>query len=117
MTDTTFKEPEPRDSLVRGAFSDGHTRFTVRASSETAPDSFQVSANHNPADIVLIVSGLNSGHLHATWGGGWRTFNPDWKLWVEEAAFKIFYNGDLVTSTHRPGGPVPGSGKVRFCNG
>lgn len=77
MSATFHDQPEPRDSLVRGNFSDSTTRFTVLASSATAPDSFQVSANGNWADIVLIVSGINTGHLHSTWGDGWRTFNPD----------------------------------------
>ncbi|WP_157975098.1 hypothetical protein [Glycomyces dulcitolivorans] len=94
--------------LERGRFTDGHTDFTVRASSPVAPDSFQVSADGNAADIVLIVSGLNSGRLHATWGDGWRTFAPDWKVWVEDAAYKVFYNG--VGFDDR-------SGKVRFCEG
>jgi hypothetical protein len=73
-----------------------------------------VSADDNSADIVLIVSGLNSGNLHATWGHGWRTFAPDWKVWVRDSAFKVFYNGRNIT--HRPG-PDDASGTVRFCNG
>jgi hypothetical protein len=136
MVSTLHNQPEPRDSLVRGGFTDNHTDFTVRASSATAPDSFQVIANGNWADIVLIVSGLNSGQLHATWGDGWRVFNPEWKLWVEDAAFKVFYNADLaagqpdhagdrgrnadstgrhdaVRNDRRDGGLGP----VRFCNG
>ena len=112
MTDMLQQQPDPREPLVRGDFSDGHTNFTVRASNITAPDSFQVSANRNAADIVLIVSGLNSGRLHATWGDGWRSFAPDWKVWIEDAAFKVFYNGDLVND-RRDGG----LGSVRFCNG
>jgi hypothetical protein len=75
-----------------------------------APDSFQVSATQNPADLVLIVSGINSGHLHATWGQGWRTLAPDWKMWVEEAAFKVFYSGHCIDNRN-------GGGAVRFCSG
>jgi hypothetical protein len=105
--------PAP-DPLERGKFSDGHTDFTVCASSADAPDSFQVSANGNRADIVLIVSGLTSGQLHATWGQGWRAFNPEWKVWIEDVAFQIFYNGRHIVN--RPGkGGIPG--EVRFCNG
>lgn len=111
MTDTLQDTPEVPDALVRGRFSDGHTDFTVRASSAVAPDSFQVSANRNSADIVLIVSGLNSGRLHATWGQGWRTFAPDWKVWVEDAAFKVFYTGRFIANRPDHGGTV------RFCNG
>ncbi|MBO3735420.1 hypothetical protein [Glycomyces niveus] len=76
----------------------------------------------NPADLVLIVSGLNTGHLHATWGEGWRAFVPEWKDWVRDAAFQVFHTGHVGRSdgTDRPGGstaarPIPG--KVRFCNG
>ena len=112
MTDTLHNSPDPRDSLVRGDFSDGHTKFRVRASSGVAPDSFQVSADDNPADLVLIVSGINTGHLHATWGDGWRAFAPDWKVWVEDAAFQVFYNGRHIVN--RPEG---GLGTVKFCNG
>lgn len=110
--------PHPRgtDPLVRGHFTDGHTDFTLRASSTTAPDSFQVSANHNPADLVLIVSGINTGHLHATWGQAWRAFAPDWKVWIEDAAFRVFYNGHAIANRSDSAGPL-GSGKVRFCNG
>jgi len=114
MTDTIANQPGPRDSLVRGEFTDGHTNFTVRASSATAPDSFHVTANRNWADIVLIVSGLNSGHLHATWGDGWRVFNPEWKLWVEDAAFKVFYNGHTGHAGNNNGS---GLGTVRSCDG
>ncbi|MCD0445650.1 hypothetical protein LO763_18755 [Glycomyces sp. A-F 0318] len=105
----------PADPLVRGTFSDGHSSFTVRASSAASPDSFQVAASGNPADLVLIVSGLNTGHLHATWGSGWRAFAPDWKVWIEDAAFKVFYNGHTIDNRSNPG-PL-GSGSVRHCDG
>ncbi|SDE53286.1 hypothetical protein [Glycomyces harbinensis] len=112
MTDKR-RTQEPPDPLERGRFNDGHTDFTVCASSANAPDSFQVFANQIRADIVLIVSGLNSGHLHATWGQGWRTFTPEWKIWVEDAAFKVFYNGHHIDNRPEDGGP----GTVKFCNG
>lgn len=112
MSATFHDQPEPRDSSVRGNFSDSTTRFTVLASSATAPDSFQVSANGNWADIVLIVSGINTGHLHSTWGDGWRTFNPEWKIWVEDTAFKVFYKVGQPNQDHNGG-----LGPVRFCNG
>ncbi|WP_335989004.1 hypothetical protein [Glycomyces sp. MUSA5-2] len=92
-----------REALERGGFSDGRTEFKVRASSSIAPDSFQVYAMGNPVDIVLIVSGLNSGHLHATWGAKWRAATPEWKVWLEDAAFKVFYTGRGIG--------------VRFCDG
>ncbi|THV32107.1 hypothetical protein [Glycomyces paridis] len=98
------------DPLERGRFNDGLTDFTVRASSANAPDSFQVAVTGNPADLVLIVSGLGSGDLHATWGETWRAFAPDWKVWVEDAAFKVFYNGHRIDN--RPGPINP-----RHCDG
>lgn len=113
MTDKHQSRQSASMPIKRGQFTDGHTTFAVRASSSFAPDSFQVSAGNNSADIVLIVSGLNSGNLHATWGQGWRAFSPDWKVWVEESAFKVFYNGRNI---NRPG-PDDAPGKVRFCNG
>ena len=115
MSMTVHDEPEPRDSLVRGDFRDSTTRYTVRASSAVAPDSFQVSANGNSADIVLIVSGINSGRLHATWGDGWRAFNPEWKIWVEDMSFKVFYGVALAGKGSGPSND--GLGPVRFCNG
>ncbi|WP_156926051.1 hypothetical protein [Glycomyces arizonensis] len=93
-------------ALQRGRFSDGGGSFTVRASSDQAPDSFQVYTNTNPADIVLIVSGLNSGNLRATWGDDWRSLSEEWKGWFKNQAFLVFYNG-----------PAPALGKVRFCDG
>lgn len=92
-------------ALERGSFSGGGV-FTVRASSVPAPDSFQVYANADPADIVLIVSGLNSGNLRATWGDDWRSLNEEWKGWFKSQAFMTFYNGS-----------TPAIGKVRFCDG
>ncbi|MCH7229703.1 hypothetical protein L0U85_02335 [Glycomyces sp. L485] len=91
--------------LDRGRFTYGSMTFTVRASGPDAPDSFQVYANGNPADIVLIVSGLNAWNLRATWGHGWRSWGEDWKLQFKEHAFMVFYNGQ-----------TPPPGKVRVCN-
>jgi hypothetical protein len=108
--DNPNRESHESDPLVRGTFSDGHTTYSVRASGADAPDSFQVSVANNAADLVLIVSGLNSGHLHATWGHGWRPFAPEWKAWFEDSAFAVFYNGRVIDDRPRPG-------KVRFCNG
>jgi hypothetical protein len=66
--DNPNRDPRGTDPLIRGTFTDGHSHFTVRASTAQVPDSFHVSVTDNPADIVLIVSGLNTGNLHATWG-------------------------------------------------
>ncbi|SDE30241.1 hypothetical protein [Glycomyces harbinensis] len=108
--DNPNRESRGGDPLVRGTFADHHSSFTVRASSASAPDSFQVSIAGNPADLVLIVSGLNTGHLHATWGREWRAYAPDWKMWFEDSAFKVFYNGHALDNRPRPG-------SARQCDG
>ena len=86
-----MKIAEPSDPLLRGRFNDGSNEFCVRASSVDAPDSFQVFVPGERTDIVMIVSGINSGHLHATWGEVWRSYSPEWKVWLEDTAFKVFY--------------------------
>jgi len=96
------------DGLERGSFHDDYRTYLVRASSADAPDSFQVLTGNNE-DIVLIVSGLNSGELKATWGPFWRSFKPTWKVWVEESAFRVFY------SQRQPIASAPVS--WRFCEG
>lgn len=111
--DNPNRESQGTDPLVRGTFGDHQIHFTVRASSAVAPDSFQVSVANNAADLVLIVSGLNSGHLHATWGHGWRTFAPEWKAWFEDSAFAVFYNGRAIDNRLQR----PRPGEVRFCDG
>ena len=105
MTDSVNSQPAPRDSLVRGQFSDGRRFFTVRASSSDAPDSFQVFANGDHNETVLIVSGLTSGDLKATWGPGWNTASTEWKEWAEDSAFCVFYNQRIIerrSDTDRP---------------
>ncbi|HLU27441.1 MAG TPA: hypothetical protein VKZ65_03310 [Glycomyces sp.] len=92
--------------MKRGTFSDGTHIFSVRASSEDVPDSFQVYVSGSVAEIVLVVSGLNSGALKATWGLNWITASPEWRAWCEAEAFMVFYNGT-----------APAVGSVRVCNG
>ncbi|WP_030158735.1 hypothetical protein [Glycomyces sp. NRRL B-16210] len=97
---------EPADPLVRGDFTDGAHRFTVCASAPTKPNSFQVYANGNRADLVLIVSGLATDNLFSTWGDEWRNRSAAWRHWAREASFNVFYNGE-------PENPR----SVRVCNG
>jgi hypothetical protein len=96
-------------TLERGRFNYGSMTFVVRASSLDAPDSFQVHTGGNPADIVLVVSGLNSWNLRATWGDDWRTAGEEWKLRFKEQAFMVFYNGRAPEAGR--------SRRERFCNG
>jgi hypothetical protein len=96
--------------LVRGQFSDGRRIFVVRASSAEAPDSFQVHAKANQSDVILVVSGLNSGNLHATWSEEWRSASPEWREWARNNAFKAFHTVGTAEGTAVPG-------KFRFCSG
>jgi hypothetical protein len=111
-------------ALMRGSFHDDLRQYQVRVSSADAPDSFQVITGEH-GDIVLVVSGLNSGDLKATWGPFWRSHKPNWKVWVEESAFRVFYSGHRLDN--RPLGPDASDRRRhqvasapvswRFCNG
>lgn len=94
------------DTRERGGFGDGTRTFAVRASSDHAPDSFQVYSAGHPEDIVLVIGGLMSGELQATWSDQWRSASPEWKEWCKSQAFHAFYNGRR-----------PDSGRVQTCNG
>lgn len=85
-------EPGKADAaaLLRGTFHDDFQTYHVVASSADAPDSFKAVTGERD-DIVLVISGLNSGDLKATWGPPWRGYRADWKLWFEEEAFRLFY--------------------------
>lgn len=120
--------PAAPDPLVRGGFTDGRREFTVCASGPVAPDSFQVFANGNRADIVMIVSGLNSGDLHATWGDEWRASTAEWREWARTCAFHVFENGSLIPASDcrpKPNRAPDGAGRrsnvaggeVKFCDG
>lgn len=95
------------NALERGRFSDGRRVFMVRASSADAPDSFQVYTEGNQADIVMVVSGIISRNLRATWGDEWRNATAEWRAWAKEQAFLVFYNGTEGSA----------SGRTRFCDG
>lgn len=95
-----------QDSIERGTFTDGARTFSVRASSEGEPDSFQVCVRDKVGEIVLVISGLNAGTLKATWGLNWVTASEEWHEWCEAEAFMVFYNGTK-----------PAVGRVRVANG
>ncbi|PRY57925.1 hypothetical protein [Glycomyces artemisiae] len=94
------------DRNAVGGFRDDYRSYTVIASSADAPDSFQVVTGAAGDDVVLVVSGLNSGDLKATWGRFWRTLKPQAKVWVEEQAFRAFYRPRLAAADDS-----------RFCDG
>lgn len=106
MTDTgRVRQPIAR-TLERGRFSDGVRTFSVRASSGDAPDSFQVYTDGGQGELVLVITGLISRELRASWSLEWRSASDSWREWLEANAFMVFYNGDR-----------PAIGKVRVCNG
>ncbi|GAB3231189.1 hypothetical protein GCM10027447_26160 [Glycomyces halotolerans] len=105
MGDTSRLRSPSAGTVERGRFTDGLRTFEVRASSAEAPDSFQVYTDGNCEDIVLIVSGLNSGDLKATWGRNWRSASEGWREWAEVSAFMVFHNGDRSAI-----------GRIRVCD-
>jgi len=74
-----------------------------------APDSFQVYVKGNQADVILIVSGLATQNLHATWSEEWRALSADWREWARTNAFRVFHKVSVPE-------PVPSRG-VRLCGG
>ncbi len=94
--------------LDRGTFQDEFRTYKVRASGPVAPDAFQVLTGPRNDDVVLVVSGLNSGDLKATWGTYWRRLESHAKIWVEEQAFRVFYGGRIAADI---------SDAARFCDG
>src|SRR5690606_24278880 len=104
--DTTMTRASIQDSIERGTFSDGVRVFSVRASSDEMPDSFQVYLAGSPAEIVLVVSWPHSGIFTATWWPNWLTASEGWRQWCEAEAFMVFYNG-----TGRL------AGRTRVCDG
>ncbi|WP_199035311.1 hypothetical protein [Glycomyces salinus] len=103
---TTHGQASPPASIERGSFSDGIRSFTVRTSCAEAPDSFQVHVTGRSSEVVLVISGLGTNDLRATWGPQWRTASEGWRDWFEATAFMVFYNGQR-----------PHSGRERVCNG
>jgi len=95
------------ESLNRGTFQDQYRTYTVRVSSADAPDSFQVITGARGDDVVLVVSGINSGELKATWGRFWSGLKPQSKIWIEEQAFRVYYRHRIDSA------PI----SWRFCNG
>ncbi|GAB3650125.1 hypothetical protein [Glycomyces tarimensis] len=106
MSNLSRLRPSNSDTLARGQFTDGMRTFEVRSSSADAPDSFQVYVDDNRDDIVLVISGLNSGDLKATWGRDWRGASEEWREWAEASAFMAFYNGQHESVR-----------RTRVCNG
>ncbi|MEU6858876.1 hypothetical protein AB0B28_08395 [Glycomyces sp. NPDC046736] len=105
MSDPNEAAEPQRNPLYRGTFHDEYRSYSVRASNATAPDSFQVLTGERGDDVVLVVSGLNSGDLKGTWGRYWSGLKPQSKIWIEEQAFRAFYSQRRTVAS------------ARFCNG
>lgn len=114
-TNQSKPSPTPVDPLERGQFDDGRRAYVVCASSTDAPDSFQVYTKGNRADVILVVSGLTTGNLHATWSAEWRALTPDWREWARASAFQVFHNVNAPEPIESDYDPR--AGKVRYCNG
>ncbi|GAB3659179.1 hypothetical protein [Glycomyces tarimensis] len=97
--------------IERGRFRDRHSEFVVCASATDAPDSFRVYENDNRTDMVLVITGVCSGDLRASWGLAWRGQSEEWREWMEAQAFMAFYNGHRTISTDRY------TGRVKVCDG
>jgi len=88
--ETDSPPAQARNPLERGRFSHGDWTFVVVASSEIAPDSFQVCAAGSRDDLIMIVSGLTTGNHHETWSKEWRDLSDEWREWLRTNAFKTF---------------------------
>jgi hypothetical protein len=56
-------------TVERGTFHDDYRTYRVRVPNAEAPDSFEALTGKGE-DVVLLVSGINSAELKATWGQG-----------------------------------------------
>ncbi|MEU6247623.1 hypothetical protein [Glycomyces sp. NPDC047010] len=90
MTDT---------EVQRGTFDKDGSRFDVCASSALAPEAMRVYQAGDRSVIALVVSGLNSGDLKASWGAGWGDYPLEWRDDFEERAYRAYVS------------------RVRVCNG
>lgn len=96
----------------RGSFVKDGLWFDVFASSAVAPEAMYVFQSGDRSTIALVVSGLNSGDLKASWGAGWDAYSPEWREDFEEQAYRAY-----VTRDTRPR-PTPRTNQaLRVCNG
>jgi hypothetical protein len=96
----------------RGSFAKDGLWFDVCASSAVAPEAMRVYQSGDRSTIALVVSGLNSGDLKASWGAGWDAYPREWRDDFEELAYRAYVSRDA-----RPR-PTPRSNRVvRVCNG
>ncbi|THV26415.1 hypothetical protein [Glycomyces paridis] len=101
----------PPPEVERGRFTDGVDWFSVCAApAECAPESFRVYQQQSGGDLVLIVSGINSENLRASWGEAWRSQSPEWHEWMQVKGFTVFYTGKAEL-------PDRYIGRARVCEG
>lgn len=98
--------------VQRGSFAKDGRTFDVYASSAHAPDTMRVYPADAHGSIVLIVSGLNSRSMKASWGLPWRGFAEEWRDDFEERAYRAYVSRANV---QRP--TVRATATVRVCEG
>lgn len=97
----------------RGDFDFYGEAFEVFASSADAPESMRVYPTGGAHDaLVLVVSGLNSGDLKASWGKPWSERSEEWRDSFEERAYRAYLRPESNSGT-----AAPAIGRVRVCNG
>lgn len=96
----------------RGSFDFNGAEFEVFASSADAPESMRVYPVGRHDSLVLVVSGLNSGDLKASWGMPWSEHPQEWRDSFEERSYRTYINRGADT-----GPTVRATAKVRVCNG
>ncbi|WP_026924561.1 hypothetical protein [Glycomyces arizonensis] len=101
----TASRQVPQLEVERGRFRDRRSEFVVCSTEADASDSLRVYEGQNRTDLVLVITGICSGDLKASWGRQWRTASDEWREWMEAKAFMAFYTGRTPRRT------------VRTCNG
>lgn len=104
--------PTQTAEVQRGSFTKDGRTFDVYASSAHAPDTMRVYPADAHGSIVLIVSGLNSRNMKASWGLPWRDFAEAWRDDFEERAYRAY-----VSRSDAPRPTARATAMVRVCEG
>lgn len=96
----------------RGSFVKDGSLFEVCASSANAPEAMRVYPEGDRSRIALVVSGLNSGDLKASWGAGWADYPQEWREDFEDSAYRTYVSRETA-----PILTTKETGTVRVCNG
>jgi hypothetical protein len=102
----------PTAEVQRGSFIKDERMFNIYASSAHAPDTMRVYPADAYGSIVLIMSGLNSRNMKASWGLPWRGFAEEWRDDFEERAYRAY-----VSRAVAPRPTARATATVRVCEG